>query len=405
MPRISLRCLRKKYSSHHCLEFVVGRDRGVRVAGRLHRGMEGARVGIVLGAAAVEHRREVGAAAEPGLAGDDEARVHVHRRHVRVVQDARSARCRRPRSADRRRRRGCPCGIRARTRRARSSNARRPSRTRGRCIIAITPPPPGRAGVVGALQGVRTKRPGGGRPAARRPAARPRSPRRPRRCRRAGVRTRRARALAGFQRRGIGGGSRRGALRPASIGVHLLLEPDLDQRLIGHVALVGGDLDAIEQVLRQPQRDRRGRQLEIGKARALRLAPIDIVGGVVGLPKFPLLPLRCAKSRDRLKFLVIDRALSFRFMSRAEMIRISVLPLARSVKVDMQPPSFRRFAERLKSLLRAAVFNDHPPIDGSPANTCSASACVRRACRGFAALPSSQSKPSMRRSRSSCILW
>ena len=48
--------------------------------------MERERIGIVLGAAAVEHRRQVGAAAEPRLGGDHEARVHVHRRHVRIVQ-------------------------------------------------------------------------------------------------------------------------------------------------------------------------------------------------------------------------------------------------------------------------------------------------------------------------------
>ena len=52
------------------------------------------RVGIVLRAAAVEHRRQVGAAAEPGLGGHDEARVHVHGRHMRVVRmrDQRNAR-------------------------------------------------------------------------------------------------------------------------------------------------------------------------------------------------------------------------------------------------------------------------------------------------------------------------
>ena len=44
------------------------------------------RVGIVLRAALVEHRRQIGAAAEPGFAGDDEARVHVHRRHMRILR-------------------------------------------------------------------------------------------------------------------------------------------------------------------------------------------------------------------------------------------------------------------------------------------------------------------------------
>ena len=81
------------------LEFLVGRDARMRVAGRAHRGVERHRVGIVLRAAAVEHRRQVGAAAEPRLGGDDEARVHVHGRHMRVVHvgDQRNARRPEPR--------------------------------------------------------------------------------------------------------------------------------------------------------------------------------------------------------------------------------------------------------------------------------------------------------------------
>ena len=67
------------------LEFVVGRDRGVGVAGSLHRGVERDRVGIVLGAPAIKHRRQIGAAAEPRFCRDDETRVHMHRRHVRIV--------------------------------------------------------------------------------------------------------------------------------------------------------------------------------------------------------------------------------------------------------------------------------------------------------------------------------
>ena len=77
--------MRKKYSSHQALNLSYGATRGVRVAGGLHGGVEGDRVGVVLGAPAREHRGQVGAAAEPGLRRHDEARVHVHRRHVRVV--------------------------------------------------------------------------------------------------------------------------------------------------------------------------------------------------------------------------------------------------------------------------------------------------------------------------------
>ena len=86
MPRISPRCLRKKYSSHHDLNLSYGATAAMRVASGLHRRVEGDRVRVVLGAPACQHGRQVGAAAEPGLRGDDEAGVHVHRRHVRVVQ-------------------------------------------------------------------------------------------------------------------------------------------------------------------------------------------------------------------------------------------------------------------------------------------------------------------------------
>ena len=56
--------------------------------------MEGQRVRVFLGAPPVQHRRQVGAAAEPRLGGDDEAGVHVHGRHVRIahVGDQRNAR-------------------------------------------------------------------------------------------------------------------------------------------------------------------------------------------------------------------------------------------------------------------------------------------------------------------------
>ena len=153
------------------------------------------RVGIVLRAAPIEHRRQIGAAAEPGLGRHHEAGVHVHRRHVRIVQmgDQRDARRPEPRVV------GGAGNLLAEFGRELAEHGRdsgrRPSRTRGPCIIDITPPPPGRAAVVGAAPrrahesaGARCRR------AARRPAARPPAPRTPRRCRRAVARTRRARA-------------------------------------------------------------------------------------------------------------------------------------------------------------------------------------------------------------------
>src|SRR5207244_380500 len=68
------------------LVLLIGRDRRMRVASRPHRGMKRERVGIVLPAARVEHRRQIRAAAEPGLGGRHQARVHVNRRHVRVLR-------------------------------------------------------------------------------------------------------------------------------------------------------------------------------------------------------------------------------------------------------------------------------------------------------------------------------
>ena len=64
------------------------------VAGRFHGRVKVLRVGIVLAAAAGEHRGQVRAAAEPGLGRDRETRVHVHRRHMRIahVGDQRDAR-------------------------------------------------------------------------------------------------------------------------------------------------------------------------------------------------------------------------------------------------------------------------------------------------------------------------
>ena len=58
----------------------------MRVACGLHRGMEGDAVRIVVNAALVQHRREIGASAEPRLAGHDEPRVHMDCRHVRIVR-------------------------------------------------------------------------------------------------------------------------------------------------------------------------------------------------------------------------------------------------------------------------------------------------------------------------------
>jgi hypothetical protein len=126
----------------------------MRVAGGLHRGVERARIGVLLGAPAVEHRGEVGAAAEPRREVTTCA-CSCARPARADCADARSARCRRPRTADPRRPES-----------PRNSGANSPwtvetctptfSNTRPR-IIAMTPPPPGPPvwSVRTACQGVR----------------------------------------------------------------------------------------------------------------------------------------------------------------------------------------------------------------------------------------------------------
>src|SRR5258708_29657271 len=54
--------------------FVVVGNAVVAAAGRLHRGMEGNRVGVLLAPPPLQDRRQIGAAAEPRLAGYAEAR-------------------------------------------------------------------------------------------------------------------------------------------------------------------------------------------------------------------------------------------------------------------------------------------------------------------------------------------
>lgn len=55
--------------------------------------------------------------------------------------------------------------------------------------------------------------------------------------------------------------------------VDLFLQPDLDQRLIGHVMRVGGSLDGFQQVQRQAQRNGLGGGLEVGHDPARGSAP------------------------------------------------------------------------------------------------------------------------------------
>src|SRR3954453_286794 len=75
------------------LVFWVARDFRVRVAGGLHRRMEGNRVGIILGPPPVQHRRQVPATAEPWFSSDNEPGVHVHAWSMRIAntRDQRNA--------------------------------------------------------------------------------------------------------------------------------------------------------------------------------------------------------------------------------------------------------------------------------------------------------------------------
>ena len=93
MPRGSLRCGRKKYSSHHALRRAIVGDGGVLVASELHGLVKGGRVGVHLASPAVEDRGQVGATAEPLAGRHHHAGVHVDCRHVGVprVGDQRDA--------------------------------------------------------------------------------------------------------------------------------------------------------------------------------------------------------------------------------------------------------------------------------------------------------------------------
>ena len=56
------------------------------IASPFHCCVKGDCVAIVLPAAPLEHGGQIRATAEPSLCGDHEARVHVDRRHVRILR-------------------------------------------------------------------------------------------------------------------------------------------------------------------------------------------------------------------------------------------------------------------------------------------------------------------------------
>ena len=66
-------------------------------------------------------------------------------------------------------------------------------------------------------------------------------------------------------------------------------EKDLEQRLVGYIALVGEDLQVLDHGDGQAQGDGSERRLEVGEARALGGFPVDVCGGVVRRPELPFL--------------------------------------------------------------------------------------------------------------------
>src|SRR6516165_530726 len=69
---------------------------------------------------------------------------------------------------------------------------------------------------------------------------------------------------------------------------HLLGEPHLDQRLVRDVALVGSDLDVLQQADGKAQRNRRRARLKIGQADSLGSTPVEGRSRILALPISPL---------------------------------------------------------------------------------------------------------------------
>ncbi len=96
------------------------------------------------------------------------------------------------------------------------------------------------------------------------------------------------------------------AMAPPPLTAALLqffLQPDLDQRLIRHVARVRSGLDAVEKMDRQPQGNRLCRWLQIGKGRAHGLGLVKVLRRIVRLPKSAFHSFG-SERRHRLKRLV-----------------------------------------------------------------------------------------------------
>src|SRR5436189_2029806 len=92
--------------------------------------------------------------------------------------------------------------------------------------------------------------------------------------------------------------SRHLALPPTLAG-DLVCEKDLHQRLVRHVAFVGQGFELLEQWNRKTNGDGRRGRSEIWQGRPDRLAPVEVVSGLVVRPEAALLVL-VREARQRL---------------------------------------------------------------------------------------------------------
>ncbi len=136
---------------------------------------------------------------------------------------------------------------------------------------------------------------------------------------------------------------------------HLFAEPHFDQRLIGHVALVSGDFDLVEQADRQAQRNRCFAWLQVPQPRRLRPAPVEMGRRIRAVPISPFLRL-VGEGRDKLTRTFSYTDLSLRRSCRApEITRIKAYFLSAQRGRYVQPPSIIGHAERMKPRFRKAV--------------------------------------------------
>src|SRR6266566_3298695 len=121
------------------------------------------------------------------------------------------------------------------------------------------------------------------------------------------------RAVAGLKEtQALGTASSRHLTLPTTLAGDLLRKKDLHERLIRHVAFVGQGLELLEQWNRKTNGDGRRGRSEVWQGRPDRLAPVEVVSGVVLRPETALLVL-VREARQRLP----SRSLSLAHRSSA----------------------------------------------------------------------------------------